>query len=76
MALLQVQEAEPIEVEAVATKVIDRWVVDVIGPDPVTVRVMSLDEVDAAVNQARRTRRGGRTAREVRVHVRWYGKAG
>lgn len=65
---------EPLVVEAVATKVLDRWVVDVLGRDPVRVRVSSLADVDASVNGMRH-RRHGTAGGPVHVHVYWYRSA-
>jgi hypothetical protein len=70
--VLQAQETQPLILEAVATKVMDRWVVDVLGSAPFTVRVKSLDDIDAVASQRLRSHRSRLDQTRVRVHVYWY----
>jgi hypothetical protein len=74
---LQLDEVAPTQVEAIATKVMDRWVVEVLGNRPLTVRVRSLADLDAAVDDVRRSRRrpGANRPVPVRVHVQCYRSA-
>jgi hypothetical protein len=59
-------EPVPITLEATATKKLDQWVVDVVGPPHVSVRVSSLWDVEVAVNRALGTKQS------VHVHIYWY----
>ncbi len=71
---MAVQREEPtgeIIVEAAATKIDAGWTVDIDGEPGFVVRVRSLADVDAAVDQALRRRRGNRQ-RPVRVHIYSY----
>jgi hypothetical protein len=52
MAPRAADEPDSVTIEAIATKVADRWVIDVPGPPQASVSVESLDDVDAAVNHA------------------------
>jgi hypothetical protein len=66
MAQRAPDEPIAVTVEAVATKVVDRWVIRVAVEPHVSVRVRSLEDVDAAVTHS--LRRGT----ETRVHIYWY----
>jgi hypothetical protein len=64
VALQVAGRPDAITLEAIATKVDDRWVVEVAGPPHVSVRVSSLEVVVAAVNRAR-----GTEALRVRIYL-------
>jgi hypothetical protein len=71
MAVQREEPADEITVEAVATKIDDGWTVDIDGEPGVAIRVRTLADVDAAVDQALRRRRGIRQ-HPVRVHIYAY----
>src|SRR5438876_1155312 len=52
MAAEAAQELESITLEAVATRVVDHWVVDVMRPRRKSVRVETLDDVEATIRTA------------------------
>ena len=72
MAAQAIQETVPVMVEAVATRVGDRWVIDVREPRRLSVRVEKLEDVDAAVLTALARRQVDVTGSVVDVHIYWY----